>query len=241
MTYDIGALPPIKRFWITKNSNVPQRYWGWEPADIARDLGEFAPRIDKWLDDCMEGSIIKKAGGLGTTGVGLLLDGKPGRGKTTHAVTALTEFVRRLPDDDAAARRVLGINAATDYGFKFRAIRYLTMTDLLSQKKAAFDADSDARREMHDEMEGLHGRSRLDHLNVRVLVIDDLGKEYGSKYDDFTFDDILRSRYDKGLPTIVTTNKPREVWGTAYSEAMGSFVHEAFRRVKLDGEDLRRS
>jgi DNA replication protein DnaC len=78
-------------------------------------------------------------------------------------------------------------------------------------------------------------------MNVRVLVLDDLGKEYGSKYDDYSFDDILRSRYDKGLPTIVTTNKSREAWGTAYSEAMGSFAHEAFVRVKLVGEDLRKT
>ena len=33
-----------------------------------------------------------------------------------------------------------------------------------------------------------------------------LGKEYGSKYDDSSFDEILRLRYDKSLPTIVTTN-----------------------------------
>ena len=103
-----------------------------------------------------------------------------------------------------------------------------------------FDAEADERRELHREMEGFHGRAKEDWLNVRILVLDDLGKEYGSKYDDYSFDELLRARYDKGLPTIVTTNKMREVWGTQYSEAMGSFAHEAFRRVKLVGEDLRK-
>lgn len=239
MAYNIRELSPLKRFWLMRQSNIPQRYWGWDAADIARDLGEFHSDIEAWLEDVLHGDVIKSEGNLGSTGVGLLFDGKPGRGKTTHAVTTLTEFVRRLPDTDEGIGAILGAKPA-DISLKFRAVYYLTMNELLTKKKAAFDVDSDERRELHLEMEGFHGRSTMDHLNVRILVLDDLGKEYGSKYDDFTFDDIIRSRYDKGLPTIVTTNKPRETWGTAYSEAMGSFAYEAFRRVKLDGIDLRK-
>jgi DNA replication protein DnaC len=239
MAYNLAEMSPLKRFWLTRQSNIPQRYWGFDAQDITRDTGSFPKVIDVWLDDVLNGDVIKSMGKLGYTGVGLLFDGKPGRGKTTHAVTALTEFLLRLPDDDAGIARVMGCKT-TDVGHKFRAVYFLTMNELLTKKKAAFDADSDERRELHYEMEGFHGRSTLDHLNVRLLVLDDLGKEYGSKYDDFSFDDVLRSRYDKGLPTIITTNKPRETWGTAYSEAMGSFAHEAFRRVKLDGIDLRK-
>jgi len=91
------------------------------------------------------------------------------------------------------------------------------------------------------EMDGLHGRAKEDWLNVRVLVLDDLGKEYGSKYTDSTFDEILRSRYDKGLPTIITTNVRLEDWEEKYSLAMESFANEAFIRVSLNGDDLRMS
>jgi len=121
-----------------------------------------------------------------------------------------------------------------------RPIFYLTMTDLLWKKKAAFDADEDERKKLTYEMEGFHGRSTDDRMNVRVLVLDDLGKEYGSKYDSFSFDEILRYRYDRGLPTIVTTNTPRADWGSKYGPAMGSFVNEAFRRIELKGNDLRK-
>lgn len=239
MTYEIGKLSPYKRHWIAKNSNIPTRFWGWEPSDIIADKGDFPQDILDWLSDVNAGVIIKNPGGLGNTGVGLLFDGMPGMGKTTHAVTVLTEFVRNLPEDDAEARAILRLKPE-DYGLKLRPVYYLTFTDLLQKKKAMFDADADERRELHREMEGFHGRADDDRLNVRLLVLDDLGKEYGSKYDDFSFDELLRARYDKGLPTIVTTNKSLEIWGTQYSGAMGSFAHEAFRRIQLTGDDLRK-
>lgn len=237
--YDIAALPPLKRHWIAKTSNIPRRYHGFDYDSIREDLGSVPEVLTKWLEDVLAGDVILNSGGLGTTGVGLLFDGSPGRGKTTHAVTTLVEFVRGLPDDSEAAAKLLHCRLE-DYSISMRPIYYLTMTDLLYKKKLSFDADSAERKALHLEMEGFHGRADDDRFNVRLLLLDDAGKEYGSKYDDFSFDDILRARYDKGLPTIITTNRERESWGAQYSDSMGSFVHEAFRRVKLGGEDLRK-
>jgi DNA replication protein DnaC len=202
-------------------------------------MGEFSPQIESWLKTALNGDVIKQIGGLGTTGVGILLDGGPGKGKTTHAVTTLMEFVRRLPEKDTAARDVLAMSPEV-YGMNARPVYYLTFPEFLSRKKAIFEADADTKRGMFEEMEGLHGRADDDRLNVRLLVLDDLGKEYGSKYDDTSFDEILRARYDKALPTIITTNVPLENWGKKYGEAMGSFGHEAFRLVRIMGEDLRK-
>ena len=115
----------------------------------------------------------------------------------------------------------------------------MTYPEFLSRKKSTFDADPEDKRNMVYELDGLHGRSKFDWLNVRILVIDDLGKEYGSKYDDTSFDEILRLRYDKGLPTIVTTNVSLENWEAQYKEAMASFAQEAFVRVPILGSDLR--
>jgi DNA replication protein DnaC len=117
----------------------------------------------------------------------------------------------------------------------------MTVPDFITRKKAMIDADPDQRREMNYIMEGFHGRAKMDHLNVRVLVLDDLGKELSSDYNVAGFDELLRSRYDKGLPTIVTTNLTREQWGRKYGEAMGSFVYEAFNRVIIGSKDLRRT
>jgi DNA replication protein DnaC len=239
MSYDIRELSSEKRHWLLRGSNIPRRFLGLEPSDIVKKTGSFPVEIEDWLEQVIDGEVIKQIGGLGTTGVGLLFDGGPGLGKTTHAVTTLMEFVRRLPEDDRLAKDVLAISS-DNYGMNCRPVYYMTFPEFLSRKKALIDADSESKKVLYREMEGFHGRAKEDHLNVRILVLDDLGKEYGSKYDDTSFDEILRSRYDKGLPTIITTNVSREKWAAQYGEAMGSFAFEAFTRVRIMGEDLRK-
>lgn len=239
--YNLDNMTSLKRQWLLRNSNIPRRFIGMGPEEIVKKMGSFPEEIEYWLEDVMAGDIIKQLGGLGTTGVGLLFDGGPGLGKTTHAVTALMELIHRLPDDEEQARNVLAMSSTT-YGMNARPIYYMTFPEFLSRKKAMFDADPETKQKIFMEIEGLHGRlpESEDHMNVRVLVLDDLGKEYGSEYNDSSFDEILRSRYDKALPTIITTNVVREAWAGQYGEAMGSFAHEAFRRVKITGEDIRK-
>jgi DNA replication protein DnaC len=236
MTYNLGELSSLKRNWIFSRSNIPRRFMGLEPADLMKRTGKFPEIIDEWIDLVFEGKVIKNIGGLGTTGVGLLFDGAPGLGKTTHAVVALMELVRRMPEEDVA--KIMHIPSSLS-PIEVRPIYYMTFPEFLSRKKALIEADSESRPDLYREMEGFHGRAKEDWLNVRVLVLDDLGKEYGSKYDDTSFDEILRSRYDKGLPTIITTNVSREKWEGQYGAAMGSFAHEAFHRVAISGKDLR--
>jgi len=238
MTYKLNTLSSLKVHWLVRNSNIPMRFLGWEPSDIVADKGSFPQEITDWLKDTLTGQTIKKIGGLGTTGVGLLFDGGPGLGKTTHAVTTIMEFVRNLPEDETDAKRILAV-ADSDYGRSLRPVYYMTFPDFLNKKKAIFDAALDERRDLYEEMEGFHGRAKDDTLNVRILVLDDLGKEYASAYNDASFDEILRSRYDKGLPTIITTNVARENWAKQYKEAMGSFAYEAFHRIQITGKDLR--
>jgi hypothetical protein len=117
----------------------------------------------------MDGRVIKQIGGIGVTGVGLLFDGGPGLGKTTHAVVTAMEFVRRLPANDAAAQDILGISA-DNYGMSARPIYYMTFPEFLSRKKALIDADPETKKVLTLEMEGFHGRATDDQLNVRLLV-----------------------------------------------------------------------
>jgi DNA replication protein DnaC len=208
--------------------------------DLEKYAGSFPEVIDEWLVEVLDKKIIKQIGGIGTTGVGLLFDGAPGLGKTTHAVVTAMEFLRRLPEDTTAAREVLGLKES-DYGMYSRPIYYMTYPEFLARKKAMFDADPESKKEMFLQMEGFHGRAQEDHLNVRLLVLDDLGKEYkGSGFNDASFDEILRSRYDRALPTIITTNVMRDNWEKQYGEAMGSFAFEAFNQVEIIGEDRRK-
>jgi DNA replication protein DnaC len=241
MSYEISELGSLKTQWLLRNSNIPRRFIGMDREDLEKYAGSFPNTIDKWLDQALDKKIIKQVGGIGTTGVGLLFDGSPGLGKTTHAVVTAMEFLRRLPEDTTAAREVLGLKES-DYGMYSRPIYYMTYPEFLARKKAMFDADPETKREMFLQMEGFHGRAKEDHMNVRVLVLDDLGKEYkGSGFNDASFDEILRSRYDRALPTIVTTNVLRKSWKDQYGEAMGSFAFEAFRKVDIIGEDRRRT
>jgi len=59
MSYDLNSLTPEKRFWITKTSNIPRRFWGVGAEDIAKDIGKYSPDIEEWLESCLEGKIIK--------------------------------------------------------------------------------------------------------------------------------------------------------------------------------------
>lgn len=240
MTYDISTLGYMQQRWLLHSSNIPHRFIGMEPADVIKKLGRFPKRIDSWINDTLEGRVIMRVGGLGETGVGLLFDGEAGLGKTTHSVLCITELIRRLPNDDNAIRKLFKYSA-DDYGVMSRPIYYMTVPDFMNRKKAMIDAEPAERREMQLQMEGFHGRSVMDHLNVRVLVLDDLGKELKSDYNAAGFDELLRARYDKGLPTIVTTNLDLSRWGQKYGDAMESFAHEAFQRIVIGENDLRRN
>lgn len=238
MAHNVAQLSKEKRFWLAKGSNIPIRFQGWDRQSIIDDLGTFPVEIDDWLDDIKAGKVIMAPGALGTTGVGLLLDGAAGLGKTTHAVVAATEFVLGLPDDTNEIAKLIHAEEGS-VGHKFNILKYTTFPDFLSFKKSVFDADADEKKRMNLIIDGYHGRAAEDWLNVRLLIIDDLGKERGTTYEDAAFDELLRSRYDKGLPTIVTTNVNRENWKDQYGDAMGSFVYEAFHQVKITSKDLR--
>jgi DNA replication protein DnaC len=234
----LSELSPLKRYWITKGSNIPIRFHGWSKDKILESTGKFSQDVEDWLQMALAGDVIKKPGALGTCGLGMLFDGDPGMGKTTYAAISAIEFIRRLPDSDEDASKLLGVKSG-DYGMKLRAVYYTTYPEYLSLKRSAFDAEPEEKRELMRIIDGFHGRAKEDHLNVRVLIIDDLGKEHKTTWNESQFDELLRSRYDKGLPTIITTNVLKENWAVAYSEAMGSFANEAFVPIRLKNKDLR--
>lgn len=239
MTYNLSDLTAVKQHWLMRSSNIPRRFIGLEPSDMVKNDKPFPVAIEGWIEKVLDGKVIKQIGGIGTTGVGLLFDGAPGLGKTTHAVVTAMEIIRRLPDDATLLAEMMRAKT-DDVGQAFRPVYYMTFPEFLSRKKAIIDADPETKKQLYMEMEGLHGRAKEDWLNVRILILDDLGKEYkGAGFNDASFDEILRSRYDKGLPTIITTNVSREKWAAQYGEAMGSFAYEAFKRVRILGEDLR--
>jgi DNA replication protein DnaC len=195
---------------------------------IGKEFSDLDPTpalesVKKWVARVINGEIIQKAGSP-SCGLGIMLVGNPGHGKTTMASTALQSLIRGIPAD------VLGIPG----GYPKRIGGFMDYPKLLRLQKSQFSDEDEATQILLD---GIYGDS--DRMNnVRVFVLDDIGKEYrtASGWAENTFDALLRSRFNAGLPTIVTTNVPLENWGSVYGSAMGSFAMEAFIPIEVEAQ-----
>lgn len=175
-----------------------------------------------------------------TAGVGLALTGKPGRGKTTLACAIVNELVKHAP------KRSLG--HAPDAAFSMERpllfveyASYLTYQRQLIKLEAKGQITSEEFNRLDLIVEGVGAICPNDTWNPRLVVLDDLGKEHSTRtrWAEDTFDEVLRHRFNRGFPTIVTSNEPVKRWTDIYSPAMGSFAREAFVEVAVLGEDRR--
>lgn len=227
--YKPDELPARRRTWV-KTANVPPAKVGWTLEDCTDVPSEPMSGIQRWLKGLYANKIIR-AEGKETCGVGLMLYGLPGRGKTTIANTIIQEIIRNV------APEVVGMQPGRAVP---RPCYFITYNSLLDLKGAIMeDHDSD------DELlyNGILGEAADDSYNVRVLVLDDVGKEHASAsgWQKNMLHHVLRTRFNNGLPTIVTTNIKIDDWEAHYGSATQSFVHEAFVYLNMDSiSDLRK-
>ena len=206
--YKLDELAPTVRYQIL-NSGIPFKSIGMEFSDL--DDTPAKATVMKWVSTVQAGGVIKSPGSP-LAGLGLLLVGSPGHGKTTLASVALQELIRTMPGDIRTP-----VGAFMDY------------PKLLRLKKSTWDEDNEKSSRLLDSIYGDAGI-----LNLGVFVLDDIGKEYrtASGWAENVFDELLRSRYNAGLPTIITTNVELAQWDK-YGPAMESFAHEAFVNVAV--------
>lgn len=186
--------------------------------------------VDADLDDCTDtqeplADLLRKV--EPENRVGVLLTGAPGIGKSWLAAATLNRWVGT------------GVSR-----------HFVRWSDYLADVRSMFAIENRARSGISDEAdaERLYSLTRwYDAVarHVQVVVIDDVGRENVTPWVITEFDRVVRTRYNHGLPTIVTTNLPMADLAM-YGEATLSFIEEAFviARLKIETSrqpDLRRS
>lgn len=228
--YEIDHEPIRRKTWI-RVANLPQARVGWELSDCTDVPQPDLEKVSKWLSGLYRG-IVVEATGKDTCGLGLLLYGLPGRGKTALAATILQEIMRNASLEALKVREGKTI---------VRPCHFISFSALLDLKGATMGDDIDEQSQ--SVYDGIFCSHPDDAYNVRVLVLDDVGREHASLsgWQKSVLHHLLRTRYNNGYPTIVTTNIMRDEWEALYGTATASFVDEAFVPLFMDYKsDLRK-
>ncbi len=223
--YKLEDIAPSVRAQI-KAANLPMKTVGLEFSDLTPN--DSFEKVQAWIKSVIAGKVIQAAGSP-VCGKGLLLLGKPGHGKTTIASVALQELLRGM------SAETWGSPNSTPR----RPAMFMDYPRLLRIQKSQWSDFDDATETM---INGIYGDGPKENV-VRTFVLDDLGKEHktSSGWAEDTFDELLRSRFNSGLPTIVTSNTPLSRWEEQYGAPMASFAYEAFIILEVNsGKDLRR-
>ncbi len=76
-------------------------------------------------------------------------------------------------------------------------------------------------------------------LNAELLILDDLGTEFESPFYNSVIYNIVNTRYNKGIPTIINTNLSFEGIEKKYDERVVSRIHSVYKCLQFSGEDVR--
>lgn len=187
-----------------------------------KDLDSDAARdVQQWAEDYPAAWTDPESPDVGK---GLLLYGDSGTGKTTAASYALRTVIDHRHHGWFVASPTLEqyLHRHMDLS---TLIRKLDHPDI----------------EIVSEFERLSERLNKSRNRYFVVVIDDWGRERTtSQYLQDYIEGLLRERYSRGLPSIVTSNLTPTMIEERYGVQMVSFLHEAFITIDFGKRDHRR-
>lgn len=219
--FKLNDLKLRRKSWV-QIANIPAARVGWTLEDCADIKSDDLSIVRKWIKAAESKKIIR-AVGQPSCGKGLLFYGTPGNGKSTLAAAIIQELMTTfsLEQFDVKDEMVL-----------VRPCLFITFNDLLELKGSTMDNPTE---EQTIKYQGILGDCLNDAYNVRVLVLDDVGKEHTSvsEWQKNMLHHVLRTRFNNGLPTIITTNIKLEDWAAKYGDATESFANEAFAYVPI--------
>lgn len=158
----------------------------------------------------------------------------------THPNQAAADTVREWLGDGMQRGRNLflaGTVGSGKTGLAFGAMRSAMLDHHRNVKYGTVAGLLEAMRPGHDTVVGMD----LDDLQrVHVLLLDDLGVEKTSEWQAERLYLIVNSRYERQLPTIMTTNMNRKDLEARVGERIMSRLMEDVQVVQMGGDDLRK-
>lgn len=227
--FDINTVKAVRRMWL-KVAGIPKARQGWVLDDCTEVDPTRLEDINRWLGYVKNEEIIRATGSK-RCGRGLLLWGEPGHGKTTLSVSIIQEIMTKFP---------INIFKVEEGHILVRPCYFATFNDVLDLKGKIIG--NEASEDDITLFKGMLGECENDAYNIRILIIDDLGKEHSglTGWQSSLFHHVLRTRFNNGLPTIVTTNIKLDKWASVYGDATESFAQEAFYYLPIATTDLRK-
>jgi len=220
-----------RQSWL-KLAHIPPHLVGWELSDCKAITTDDMDDVKLWIKSLKDKKIIRVQGSR-LCGQGLMFYGTPGQGKTTLALAVIQEIARTFSLDELDVKENNSL---------VRPCFFTTYNEILNIKGAIINGSATDDQDVI--YNGMLGLCEQDSFNIRVLIIDDIGKEHASLsgWQRNLLHEVLRTRFNKGLPTIVTTNIKLEDWAALYGDSTESFANEAFVYIPIASSsgDLRK-
>lgn len=199
---------------VLMDTNIPQSFRSTflDAYDVRRGSKECFRRVDRWdpTEQCPA----------------LVLQGPPNKAKTMLACSLLNEYHApfkpsvKIPENDFVYLKQEKL-----------PVYFIQLASLIDLHLRLFKLEKLVEKGLKDPAEYLEIDQLVQDLTsrVRVLVVDDVGKEHttSSHFAEDAFETLVRSRHNGGLTTIYTTNMPVAKWSMIYSESMRSFMERS--------------